>query len=177
MNKDQVILVDTNNFMIGSMGKMEAHKKGLLHRAISVFIFDSQGKWLLQKRAANKYHSNSLWTNTCCSHPFPYESNLNAANRRLMEEMGMQCNLTELFHFIYKEVLDNELTENEIDHVFIGTSDVLPIINSIEVMDFKYMNYSVLKDDIALNPQNYTVWFKMIAEKVQSHISQLNIYK
>lgn len=172
MQNNQVILVDNDNNVLGAMEKMEAHRKGVLHRAISVFVFDSQGRWLLQKRAQNKYHSNSLWTNTCCSHPYPAEKNNDAANRRLMEEMGIKCKLEELFYFIYKEALDNGLTEHEFDHVFFGISDELPHINHDEVMDYKYINYSDLQNDIALNPQNYTVWFKMIVEKVQYHINQ-----
>jgi isopentenyl-diphosphate delta-isomerase len=177
MKKDQVILVDGNDAMVGIMEKIEAHQKALLHRAVSVFIFDSKGRWLLQKRASNKYHSNSLWTNTCCTHPFPDESNFDAANRRLSEEMGMQSNLSDLFHFLYKEALDNELTEHEIDHVFIGISDALPVINPDEVMEYKYIDYEDLRNDMALTPDIYTVWFRMIAEKVYNHMHHMNYIK
>lgn len=177
MRKDDVILVDSDNNVVGIMDKMEAHKKGLLHRAISVFIVDSGGRWLLQKRASDKYHSSSLWTNTCCSHPFPSESNSDAANRRLSEEMGIRCSLRELFHFSYKEALDNDLTEHEIDHVFFGICDDAPSINHNEVMDYKYITYTDLQEDIASNPQNYTVWFKMIVERVQNQKEQLNTFK
>src|SRR5690606_3613335 len=134
--QDYVILVDENDNETGTMQKMEAHQKALLHRAISVFICNSNGEWLLQKRALQKYHSNGLWTNTSCSHPFPGESNLDAANRRLFEEMGIKAGLTEIFTFIYKEQLDNELTEHELDHVFFGISDVEPEINPDEVDDW-----------------------------------------
>lgn len=177
MRNDNVILVDPGNREIGSMEKMEAHRKGLLHRAISVFIVDSGGRWLLQKRAKDKYHSSTLWTNTCCSHPFPNERNSDAANRRLSEEMGIRCNLNELFHFTYKENLDNELTEHEIDHVFFGVCDDVPSVNHNEVMDFKYITYADLQEDIASNPQNYTVWFKMIVERVHDQIEQFNAFK
>ncbi len=172
MEKTQVILVDNNDIQIGIMEKMEAHKKALLHRAISVFIINTKGEWLLQRRALGKYHSNGLWTNTCCSHPFPGESNLQASNRRLMEEMGLKCKLKELFSFTYKEELDNELTEYEFDHVFYGFSDEIPKIDSSEVMEYKYLNYFSLFKDIKANPENYTVWFKKIYERVYQYLSK-----
>jgi len=154
----------------GIMEKMEAHHKAILHRAISVFICNSNGEWLLHRRSIEKYHSSGLWTNASCTHPYPGETNQDAANRRLMEEMGMKCELTELFSFIYKEKLDNELTEHEFDHVFLGITDEKPVINTNEVMDWKYMAYNDLKEDIEKNPADYTVWFKKIVGKVNSHI-------
>jgi len=168
MSSDLVILIDAQDNKIGLMEKIEAHKRALLHRAISVFLFNSNGDWLLQKRAINKYHSGGLWTNTCCTHPLPNETNLEAANRRLIQEMGMQSELHELFSFIYKETLDNELTEHEFDHVFIGVSDFLPRVNPKEVADYKYTSYNELIADIQANPDNYTVWFKRIVEKVHN---------
>jgi isopentenyl-diphosphate Delta-isomerase len=166
MVEEDVILVDEKDNEIGLMPKTEAHKKALLHRAISVFIFNSDGKWLLQRRALNKYHSGGMWTNTCCTHPLPNESNIDAANRRLRQEMGMQCSLKELFNFTYKEALDNELTEYELDHVFIGISDFIPRINAVEVAEFKYVKFKYLSLDIKKNPSHYTVWFKQIIERV-----------
>jgi len=154
----------------GIMEKMEAHHKAILHRAISVFICNSNGEWLLHRRSIEKYHSSGLWTNASCTHPYPGETNQDAANRRLMEEMGMKCELAELFSFIYKEKLDNELTEHEFDHVFLGITDEKPVINTNEVMDWKYMAYNDLKEDIEKNPADYTVWFKKIVGKVNSHI-------
>lgn len=168
---DWVVLVDEHNNEVGFSEKMEAHRKGFLHRAVSVFVLNSRGEWLLQQRAADKYHSNSLWTNTCCTHPYKNESNIEAANRRLFEEMGMTCDLNHLFSFLYKEQLDNELTEHELDFVFVGYTDDLPTINKQEVMNYTYISYEELKQDIDLHPQHYTVWFKMIVEKVQEHIS------
>jgi len=165
---EKVILVDEYDTPLGEMEKLEAHKKALLHRAISVFIFNSNGEWLLQRRAFNKYHSAGLWTNTCCTHPLPSETNIDAANRRLMQEMGMQSSLKELFRFTYKEALDNELTENEFDHVFIGISNFIPRINPKEVAEFKYINYKHLTLDIKKNPSDYTVWFKKIVEQVNT---------
>lgn len=168
MSDTLVILVDNDDNQIGVSEKMEAHRKALLHRAVSVFIINSKGEWLLQRRALSKYHSNGLWTNTCCSHPYPNETSVDAANRRLIEEMGMKSQLNELFSFTYKEVLDNELTEYELDHVFIGISDENPKINLDEVMDWKYINFGDLKKDIELNPNKYTVWFKKIYERVNT---------
>ena len=172
MKEEQVILVDKYDNQIGVLGKMEAHQKALLHRAISIFIVNSNGEWLLQRRAKDKYHSHSLWSNTCCTHPYPDESIIEAANRRLMEEMGMECELKKIFHFTYSEPLDNGLSEYEFDHVFWGICDSLPVINENEVMDFKYMNFNNLKSDIEKNPENYTVWFKKLVDKVQNHLQK-----
>lgn len=168
-NRDHVILVDELDREQGTMEKLDVHKKAILHRAISVFIFNSKGEWLLQKRAFSKYHSNGLWTNTCCSHPFPGETNIQAANRRLMEEMGLTADLKEIFHFVYKEKLDNELTEHELDHVFIGFTDEEPKINTNEVVDWKYVTYDDLLKNIANAPNNYTVWFKKIVKRVNEN--------
>jgi len=165
-----VILVDENDNQIGLMEKMEAHRKACLHRAVSVFVLNSHGDWILQRRAFNKYHSNGLWTNTCCSHPYPNESSLAAANRRLTEEMGIDCKLTELFSFKYKEPLDNELTEHEFDHVFIGISDEFPRMNQNEVVDCKVISYLDLHLDVISNPDSYTVWFKIIYERIGMYV-------
>lgn len=169
-SKIYVVLVDESDNQIGIAEKMEAHRKSLLHRAISVFICNSKGQWLLQRRAMSKYHSKGLWTNACCTHPFPGESNVDAANRRLIEEMGLRSDLRKLFHFTYIEKLDNELTEHELDHVFVGVNDDLPKINTDEVMDYKYIDYKDLSEDIKINPHNYTVWFRMIFERVHKYL-------
>jgi len=168
--QDFVILVDKNDNEVGQLEKMEAHRKALLHRAISVFICNTKGEWLLQRRAFDKYHSNGLWTNTCCSHPFPGETSQEAAKRRLAEEMGLQADLKEIFWFTYKEPLDNELTEHELDHVFVGVTNELPEINTDEVNEWKYMSFDALKADIENHPEKYTVWFKMIFEEVNRNM-------
>jgi len=170
MTDNEVILVDLNDQPIGTMEKMEAHEKALLHRAISVFIFNNDGLWLLQQRTFDKYHSKGLWTNTSCSHPFPGEDSLAAANRRLSEEMGMRADLKEIFSFTYKQELENGLTEHEFDHVFVGYTNELPQPNPDEVMDYKYLSTNELLQDVKLNPDNYTVWFKLIFERVAQQI-------
>jgi isopentenyl-diphosphate Delta-isomerase len=171
MTEPNVILVNKNDVEMGISGKMEAHYKGLLHRAVSVFIINSSGQWILQRRALNKYHSKGLWTNTCCSHPYPGETNIEAAGRRLKEEMGMQCKLKEIFSFTYKEKLDNELTEHEFDHVFIGISDDDPMINANEVHEWKKFSFNTLHEDILKNPNNYTFWFKEIYKRVHDRMT------
>jgi len=172
MEEPFVILVDKHDNQTGIIGKLEAHKKALLHRAVSVFIINSKGEWILQRRAFDKYHSNGLWTNTCCTHPNPGESNIESAQRRLREEMGIECDLVELFTFTYKERLDNELTEHEFDHVFFGVCDNDPVINTSEVEEYEAVAFKYLQDDIADNPEKYTFWFKEIYEKVSLYISE-----
>ena len=173
MEEPLVILVDENDRQTGVAGKMEAHRRGLLHRAVSVFVINSRGEWILQRRALDKYHSNGLWTNTCCTHPYPNETTSDAAKRRLIEEMGIKCNLVDLFTFIYKEKLDNELTEHELDHVFFGISDDTPEPNTVEVEEWKTVTFTDLREDIAKNPFGYTFWFREIYERVNENIQKL----
>lgn len=169
MKEEKVILVDENDRPIGLMNKLEAHEKALLHRAFSVFVLNDNQELLLQQRAHHKYHSPLLWTNTCCSHQREGESNIEAGSRRLMEEMGMKVELTEMFHFIYKAPFDNGLTEHELDHVMIGYSNAEPIINKDEVESWKWMKIEDVKQDMKLNPNEYTVWFKIIFEEFYHH--------
>ncbi len=165
---EKVVLVNEDDNEIGVEEKVKAHKEGKLHRAFSIFIFNSKGELLLQRRAGNKYHSGGLWSNTCCSHPKPGESIEHAAHRRLREEMGFDCSLNEVSRFIYRAELNNGLTEWELDHVFIGKYDGEVNPNPNEVEDWKWININDLKDDIKRNPNNYTVWFKMALDKVTS---------
>ena len=165
---EEVILVDKNDVECGTMEKMEAHKNGgTLHRAFSVFIFNTKGELLLQKRAEHKYHSGGLWTNTCCSHPRPGETTREAGNRRLVEEMGMECKLIELFSFEYNVELNQRMTERELDHVLVGLSDKEPKINTDEVAEYNYMPLDEIDNDLKINPQNYTEWFKICFERVK----------
>lgn len=152
------------------MEKLEAHEKGLLHRAFSVFVFNTKNELLLQQRALGKYHSEGLWTNTCCSHPAPGESITDAAKRRLLEEMGIQCPLEHKFNFIYKAELDKGLTEFELDHVLVGKSDSDPKLNLSEAKDYKWMALEDIVKDISNNPDSYTEWFKII---LHDHYQQL----
>lgn len=163
---EYVVLVDELDNKVGLMEKMEAHINPTLHRAFSIFIFNSKNEMLLQQRALSKYHTPGLWTNTCCSHPRDGESLHDATKRRLQEEMGMQCELKEAFSFIYKADVMQGLVEHEFDHVFIGTSDDLPIINKDEVESFRYDTVENIKADIERNPQNYTAWFKIAFDKL-----------
>ena len=163
---EKVILVDKNDRQIGLMEKQEAHVKGLLHRAFSIFIFNSNNELLIQKRALQKYHSGGLWTNTCCSHPREKETTLEAAHRRLQEEMGMKCKLELKFNFIYKAKLDNNLYEHEFDHVFFGVSNNDPKINNQEVDSYDYKPLAFLKKDIVAHPNKYTEWFKICLREV-----------
>lgn len=174
-DQTQVILIDEADCEIGTMEKMEAHRQARLHRAVSVFIFNSKGEWLLQRRACHKYHSGGLWTNTCCTHPYPNESYAEGAGRRLHEEMGITCSLQELFHFRYESLLDHGLTENELDHVFIGYSDQLPQLNTDEVCEYRYVTLNTLNHDIQTHPSLYTYWFTKIYCEVAKHLPKKQI--
>ncbi len=170
MKEEKVILFDVRDETIGLMEKMAAHEQGLLHRAFSVFVLNEENEIMLQQRAAGKYHSPLLWTNTCCSHQRPGESNLQAGKRRLMEEMGFETELQELFHFIYKAPFDNGLTEHEFDHVMIGKYNGEPNINKEEVESWKWMSIEGIKEDMQANPGVYTAWFKIIFEEFNHYI-------
>lgn len=167
-----VVLVDQDDQKLGLMEKQLAHVAGLLHRAFSVFVFNSKGELMIQQRAASKYHSPTLWTNTCCSHPRDNETYEQAAHRRLEEEMGFDCELEYKFNFIYKAHLENDLIEHELDHVFIGTFDNEPKLNPDEVMAYRWVELDDLKKDMEKNPQNYTAWFKIIFEHYVSYIEE-----
>ena len=168
--KENVILVDKNDTQIGLMSKLDAHKKGILHRAFSVFVLNNNNEIMLQKRAYNKYHSGGLWTNTCCSHQREGENSIEAGKRRLLEEMGFETELKILTSFIYKVEFENGLTEHELDYLLIGKYLKSPVINKQEVADWKWMKVELIADDIKLNPNNYTSWFKIIFDKFQNKI-------
>lgn len=170
--QESVILVNERDEPQGNMEKMRAHREGHLHRAFSIFIFNREGNLLLQQRAAHKYHSAGLWSNTCCSHPRPGESIADAAARRLQEEMGLQTELVYLFRFQYHALLENGLTEHELDHVLIGFSDEAPVINADEVQDWKYVDLVELETDLFLNPLNYTVWFRKCFHRVMKMMQE-----
>jgi len=169
--EEKVILVDEQDNQLGLMPKMEAHEKAVLHRAFSVFIFNENRELMLQQRAAHKYHSPLLWTNTCCSHQRDGESNIEAGKRRLDEEMGFSADLKEVFSFVYKAPFDNGLTEHELDHVMVGDYNGEPKINPEEVESYKWMTMDAVKNDIETNPDNYTAWFKIIFKESYSKLT------
>ncbi len=169
----RVILVDDNDKQIGTEDKLKAHMDGgKLHRAISIFVFNTKGETMLQRRALSKYHTPGLWSNTCCSHPFPGEKTIDAAHRRLKEEMGFDCNMKEEFSFVYKAPVGNGLTEWEYDHVIFGNYDSAPNPDPKEAMDWKWISLSELKRDISSNPEKYTPWLKIVIDKVISYVGQ-----
>ena len=175
MIEEQVILVNEKDEQIGLMSKLEAHEKAVLHRAFSVFILNKKGELMLQQRAAHKYHSPLLWTNTCCSHQRDSESNIEAGKRRLFEEMGFVCELKEVLSFIYKATFDNGLTEHELDHVMVGEYEESPIINKVEVNDFKWMTLEAVRSDMEKQPEIYTEWFKIIFENFYNHLEKVTV--
>ena len=167
----EVQLVNAEDKPSGSMEKLEAHEKGALHRALSVLIVNSKKEILLQRRAIGKYHSPGLWTNTCCSHPYPGEDPNKAAKRRLQEEMGMSAELEFLFKFLYKCDFENGLIEHELDHVFVGETDDTPHLNTDEAMAFKWMSIENLEQDMLSCPENYTFWFKWMIQKYRNEFT------
>ncbi len=175
MAEEKVILVNENDEQIGLMPKMEAHEKALLHRAFSVFILNDKNEIMLQQRAAKKYHSPLLWTNTTCSHQREGETNIQAGKRRLMEEMGFEAELKELFSFIYKAPFDNGLTEHEFDHVMIGYYSDEPNINPEEAEGWKWMAIKDVRKDMLINPDLYTVWFKIIFDEFYHYLEDNKI--
>ena len=173
MHQDEVVLVDVNNQPVGTMEKLEAHVKGRLHRAFSVFVFNEDQELLLQRRAIDKYHSGGLWSNTCCSHPWPNESTDIAAQRRLYEEMGLYGDLTHLFDFTYRARLNNDLIEHEYDQVYIGFSNRVPKPDPGEVDAWRYAGRSQIAAEISRQSADYTPWFKLIYPRVWAHLEQL----
>jgi isopentenyl-diphosphate delta-isomerase len=167
MKEEMVILVNERDDFLGTMEKLEAHRKGVLHRAFSIFIFNSKGEMLLQQRAFSKYHSGGLWTNACCSHPFPGEEVQNAAKRRLQEEMGFDTPVKKIFDFVYRAGFDNGLTEHEFDHVFAGEYEDVINFNPDEVNDFCYRGMDEIRSTLISHPQKYTAWFRIAFPKLE----------
>jgi len=174
--EEKIIVVDQNDLELFHLPKLEAHQKGVLHRAVSIFIFNSNQEILLQKRASSKYHSGGLWSNTCCSHPRPGEDTDVAAHRRLKEEMGLKAKLTKAFTFQYKALLGGGLIENELDHVFVGFSDSLPKLNPKEVEDYKYLTPKRLQLAFKKNSNDYTIWLKNCFNELMNYMSKNNSY-
>jgi isopentenyl-diphosphate delta-isomerase len=170
--EEMLILVDQNDQPIGVEEKLAAHRKGKLHRAFSVFVFNSRGELLLQKRAQHKYHSGGAWTCACDGHPRPGELTIDAARRRLEEEMGFDCHLEEALHFTYRTELDNDLIEHEYDYILVGRFDGEPTPDPEEASDWKWISQEALKKDLQKNPERYASWFKIAIERgLLSHVS------
>jgi len=169
---EKVVLVDKNDVLTGTLEKMEAHQKGVLHRAFSIFIFNDKGELMLQQRALSKYHSPGLWTNTCCSHPREKEKTIDASHRRLIEEMGFDCEIKEVFSFTYKADVGQGLTEHEFDHVFIGKFENDPVINPDEVNDWKFIPMKDIKKNMQQSPEQYTVWFRIVFDRVMEYLTK-----
>ena len=167
MEIQHVILVNEKDEPTGAIEKIKAHEEGLLHRAFSVFIFNSKGEMLLQQRAMKKYHSGGLWTNACCSHPQPGEETNIAAQRRIKEEIGLITPLEKVFDFIYKAEFDNGLTEYEFDHVFVGEYEGEINFNKNEIMDFCYSKIKDIRHSLQTHPQKYTAWFHLAFPKIE----------
>lgn len=168
-DSQKVILVDENDRQIGLEEKLAAHQNGAkLHRAISVFVFNTKGETMLQRRGMGKYHSQGKWANTCCSHPFPNESVADAAHRRLREEMGFDCDLREVYSFIYKADVGNGLTEYEYDHVFFGTYDGAPKLNKEEAMDYRWVSLEKLREEVEKQPDRFAPWLRITLPRVAS---------
>ena len=168
--EENVVLVSENDEVLGLMEKMQAHQNGILHRAFSVFLFNANGEMLLQKRAAGKYHSPNQWTNACCSHPKSGETYLDGAKRRVFEELGIETNLEERFHFIYKADVGQNLWEHELDHVFTGNFEGEFHLNPEEVSEVRYISMDNLEKEMKNNPENFTEWFKIILEEYKHHL-------
>lgn len=166
-NEDQLILVDSRDRQIGALGKLETHQKGLLHRAFSIFVRNNKGELLLQRRALGKYHSGGLWTNTCCGHPKDGEELAAAVHRRLREEMGFDCPLTERAALTYQVDLNKGLQEHEFLHIFTGVYDGSPVPNPEEASEWKCMTLAAIVSDVAEHPGSYTEWFKIILEEMR----------
>lgn len=162
---EQVILVDEHDRELGVAEKLQTHREGALHRAFSIFVFDSAGRLLLQKRARSKYHSGGLWSNTCCGHPRPGEATAAAAHRRLFEEMNFDCELREAFGFLYRAELGGDLVEHEYDHVFVGGFDGEPAPDASEVEDWRWLSMAELRDGLRHSPEEYSYWLKVAVAK------------
>lgn len=165
-----VVLVNLNDDPVGTMEKMEAHRSPHLHRAFSIFLFNNQNEMLLQRRAFTKYHSGGLWTNACCSHPYPGERVEDAANRRLKEELGIGTRLVKAFHFTYQAEFENGLFEHEFDHVFIGSFEGKVYPDPAEVADYCYKSIDEIKNDLELVPAAYTPWFIIALPHLEAYL-------
>ena len=170
MFQEMVVLVDPQDRELGQMEKLAAHREGLLHRAFSVFIFNTKGELLMQQRAPTKYHSAGLWSNTCCGHPRPGEALADAGERRLVEEMGLSVKLRPVFNFTYTAKLEGGLVEKEIDHVLLGSVDIDPKPDPEEACDWRWVDRATLEIVLAERPGLFTAWFPLCVKRAWDHI-------
>lgn len=168
--EEEVVLINSKDEVLGSMKKMEAHENGLLHRAFSVFLFNDKGEMLLQQRAATKYHSPNQWTNAVCSHPRMNETYEEAAKRRMEEELGIDVEIEKKFHFLYKAEVGDQLWEHELDHVFTGNYEGDFKLNPEEVAEVRYISMEDLENEMKVNPEHFTEWFKIILKEYKEHL-------
>ena len=172
--QEEVVLVNERDEVLGQMEKLAAHRQGLLHRAFSVFIFHSNGSLLLQQRAATKYHSGGLWTNTCCGHPRPNETVGDAAARRLWEEMRIDPVLTPQFTFTYRAELNGGLVEHELDHVYFGNHDGGADPDPLEAEECRYASPADIDSELKDHPERYTAWFKLCWDEVKQYVALID---
>lgn len=175
MERNKVVLVDTDDYPLGEMDKMEAHRKGLLHRAFSVFLFNSNKEMLLHQRAFHKYHGAGLWTNACCSHPQMGEQVKSGALERLYFEMGLRCELEKVLSFIYRAQVENGLIEYEYDHVYIGFTDERPVPNPAEVAAYRWVSAARLRAELRDRPESFTIWFRQVAERILAEMERATL--
>lgn len=162
--EELLILVNAHDRKLGCSPKLQAHRQGLLHRAFSIFIFDTHDRVLLQQRALGKYHSQGLWTNACCGHPRNGERTLAAARRRLQEEMGLTCPLTKVSTLLYREPVTNQLIEHEFDHIFAGISHVDPVANPAEAHAWQWLSIARVHQSVSAEPDKFSIWFRRLCE-------------
>ena len=172
MNND-IVLVNEKDEALGSMNKLLVHQKGLLHRAFSIILINDHGQMLIHQRQNNKYHSGGLWSNACCSHPKKDEATIDAANRRLHEELNMSCRLEHIFSFTYRVALENSLVEHEFDHVFIGRTNHTPDFNKDEISNIKWIDIDHLLEKVKKEPNEFTFWFKLL---MNDYFHEINKY-
>ncbi|WP_312243140.1 isopentenyl-diphosphate Delta-isomerase [Pantoea sp.] len=175
MSAIEVILVDHLDRPTGKMEKLEVHEKGLLHRAVTVYVFNSRHELLLQRRASGKYHCGGLWSNTCCGHPYPQESTQHAAERRLNEEMGLALSLSPVFELSYNLPLSNGLTEHEYGHVFFAISDAQPALNPEEADAWCYRSVSEIREEMTQDPQRFTPWFLYTFPRIPAFLDAFSL--
>ena len=159
---ESVVLVDEDDRAVGTAEKLAVHRSGALHRAFSVVLFDRTGRVLLQRRAEGKYHCAGLWSNSCCGHPRPGEPVLDAATRRLAEELGVSLELTPAGQILYRAIMPEGLIEHELDHLFVAQFDGEPAPDRAEVSAWRWVSPAVLRSELDASPSAFTPWLALV---------------